>query len=85
MGLGCSKTSSGPSSSSGGEACESTGLRSAGELESDGKCKICFTRRQDTVLIPCGHIALCKLCAAQCEECPICRKTIVSRHQAYFC
>mmetsp|Transcript_30527 Transcript_30527/g.98362 ORF Transcript_30527/g.98362 Transcript_30527/m.98362 type:complete len:571 (+) Transcript_30527:806-2518(+) len=39
-------------------------------------CKVCFDRRIQTVLIPCGHEALCKKCSKKIKVCPICRKEV---------
>ncbi|KXS13956.1 hypothetical protein M427DRAFT_57967 [Gonapodya prolifera JEL478] len=43
-------------------------------------CVVCFDRPKQAVLVPCGHIALCTLCATNLhykrEKCPICRKYI---------
>ena len=42
------------------------------------QCKICFERRIQTVLIPCGHEVLCRKCSRKIKTCPICRKTVKS-------
>jgi len=39
-------------------------------------CKVCFDRPIQTVLIPCGHEALCKKCSKKMKVCPICRKAV---------
>ena len=44
-------------------------------------CQICFYRAIDTVLVPCGHQALCTRCSAMISICPFCRDPIKSRVQ----
>lgn len=45
--------------------------------ELQGKCKICFTREVNTVLVPCGHNAICEQCSEMIrDKCPICRNAV---------
>lgn len=44
--------------------------------EEEDSCVICWERSIDCVLVPCGHMACCKGCAAKFEECPVCRKKV---------
>ena len=59
------------------------------EVSQDGECVVCFDRKIDCVLSPCGHVATCQRCAerlvavyltsTQREKlgrCPICRSRI---------
>ncbi len=41
-------------------------------------CKICCDKDIDTVFVPCGHIAACRLCAVRFEgdACPICKQQV---------
>ncbi|EGG13831.1 hypothetical protein DFA_11592 [Cavenderia fasciculata] len=39
-------------------------------------CKICFENKIDTVLLDCGHMANCLICAQKVDRCPICRGPI---------
>ena len=43
------------------------------------ECCVCFDRRINTRLQPCGHVALCHACAARLasSRCPLCRAQIV--------
>jgi len=67
-------------SSSRSEKLECSGLTKA----ADSDCRVCFERKINTLLAPCGHLALCRECADSVLTCPICRTKVVSRHQAYF-
>ena len=50
-----------------------------GNRENDGdrECTICCTEKNDTILLPCKHMCLCKECSEQLKKdnrkCPICR------------
>ena len=50
----------------------------AAEVEEDSECCVCFDRRIDVCLRPCGHTALCGVCAARLHprRCPLCRAPI---------
>jgi hypothetical protein len=50
----------------------------------DNECAVCFDSGIDTVLRPCGHIAVCRTCAQKLRVCPICRTGIDSR-EGYSC
>lgn len=39
-------------------------------------CKVCMEQQINTVLIRCGHMCVCKLCATSLDRCPICRQQI---------
>ena len=39
-------------------------------------CKICYEEEMNTVLVKCGHIVACHLCARELKECPVCRGTV---------
>lgn len=38
------------------------------------KCVVCFERDINTCILTCQHYALCDVCAAMLESCPICRR-----------
>jgi hypothetical protein len=40
------------------------------------ECVVCFEGSINTVLVPCGHVALCSGCAHRLSACPICRSDI---------
>ena len=43
-------------------------------------CVVCLERARDEVLVPCGHMVLCRDCCtdimASSNECPMCREKI---------
>ena len=49
------------------------------DLESTVQCVICFAASREVLLDPCKHMCLCKACAKDCTDCPICRSPIESR------
>eukprot|EP00475_Leptophrys_vorax_P030556 TRINITY_DN4586_c0_g3_i2.p1 TRINITY_DN4586_c0_g3~~TRINITY_DN4586_c0_g3_i2.p1 ORF type:complete len:550 (+),score=125.39 TRINITY_DN4586_c0_g3_i2:178-1827(+) len=47
-------------------------------------CIICYDREINCVLLPCGHLALCHICAKSLnKQCPICRVRIQSVTMVY--
>ena len=52
-------------------------------VEADDTCKVCYDARINSVLIRCGHMAVCMECSHQLEKCPICRTEIVDVIQTY--
>ena len=68
----------GPSGSSAG----SSGGGSAGSSRADlSLCVICMAQPRGTVLVPCGHRALCVGCSESPQRgraCPICRAPVLS-------
>jgi len=46
------------------------------EASSDNECVVCFDGAINTMLRPCGHIALCAVCANRLDVCPICRAPV---------
>jgi len=44
------------------------------------QCTICYDRKWDTALIPCGH-CLCSVCARRLTSCHLCRKDIERRQR----
>lgn len=46
-------------------------------------CKVCYDAKINSVLIRCGHMAVCMDCSQQLETCPICRMEITDVIQIY--
>jgi len=62
--------------------------------DEDKSCIICFTRKKNTVFIPCGHTLCCTVCSKTiCEkakedekyvECSICKKQVDTINKIYL-
>lgn len=57
---------------------ESTMGRSTTEVFEECECVVCYDRTINTCLRPCGHVALCSVCASRLSprKCPLCRRSI---------
>lgn len=40
------------------------------------KCLICFEKKRGVSFYPCEHAVVCRICAATCSDCPLCRSEI---------
>ncbi|CAO3646822.1 unnamed protein product [Mucor hiemalis] len=56
-----------------------------GKEEERNKCKVCFHRAIEYVLIPCYHYAYCHPCAIKLKECAICRRSFTGIQKIYSC
>ncbi|KAL3128939.1 RING domain-containing protein [Cryptosporidium hominis] len=49
--------------------------------EDSEKCVICLTNNRETILLPCRHACLCKICSntlfKNTQDCPICRNSVL--------
>ena len=45
-------------------------------LVMENSCKICWERKVDSVILKCGHVAICMYCSVKLLQCPICCGTI---------
>ncbi|KAL0973793.1 hypothetical protein UPYG_G00211240 [Umbra pygmaea] len=79
--------------------CFSTGLDSDGEtlknqdedpleklqrLQREKQCKVCMDRDISIVIIPCGHLVVCKQCSEALDKCPICCGVITQKIKTYI-
>lgn len=62
------------------EALESA-KRSAQEQQ---LCKVCSDNAINVVLVPCGHMCLCNVCADKVTSCPLCRTMISQRVRTFL-
>lgn len=58
-------------------------LRGTVTDEDKGMCQICYYRSMTTAFYECGHVLACKECAAQIENCPVCRKRVLARLELF--
>ena len=54
------------------------------QIPDEQKCKVCITRKINTVFIPCGHLAACQPYAETLDNCAICRQEIKDRQAVFF-
>ena len=47
-------------------------------------CVVCLVEPADHVLLPCGHVCVCKACADLLKTCPMCRQSISENKHVYF-
>lgn len=46
-------------------------------------CKICFDNPREILYFPCQHLAVCKSCDYNLDECPICRQPVENQITPY--
>jgi len=49
---------------------------SSGNEKFDNLCKVCYDQPINSVLLRCGHVAICFECSKHLDKCPICRSEI---------
>ena len=54
-------------------------------LEEEKLCKICRTRNNNVVLLPCSHFCCCVSCSATIQKCPVCNRRISEKIKTYVC
>ncbi|KAK6166638.1 hypothetical protein SNE40_023285 [Patella caerulea] len=59
-------------------------LRENEELKEQRLCKICMDAESNIVLLPCGHLVSCELCAPALTKCPMCRKALRGSVKTYL-
>jgi hypothetical protein len=63
------------------EMVEQLGIEDELACGDDHLCVVCLEHQRDEVLVPCGHMVLCRFCCEnimqESKECPVCREAIV--------
>jgi ankyrin repeat protein len=54
------------------------------DLKDEKCCKVCWEREADSVLLWCGHVALCLYCTQFLQLCPICCQPIKKVQRVYL-
>ncbi|CBY30349.1 unnamed protein product [Oikopleura dioica] len=52
-------------------------------LAAEMACKVCLTKKINTVFVPCRHQCCCSDCAKRLELCPICRTRLKSAFRVF--
>ena len=52
--------------------------------QSEGLCQICLENDVDAAFYDCGHVVTCLSCARQCDQCPICRKRVMTAIKLFY-
>lgn len=52
--------------------------------ETERLCRICWEESADAALYDCGHVVACLACARQVENCPVCRRRVLSAMKLYY-
>ena len=52
-------------------------------IKRQSECVVCMDAPRQMFFGPCGHVATCKVCAAQVACCPMCKCAIKSRMRCY--
>jgi hypothetical protein len=52
--------------------------------EPERLCRICYEENADAALYDCGHVVACLACARQVQNCPVCRKRVLSAMKLYY-
>jgi len=54
------------------------------EYDDRSACIICCAARSDACLLPCAHVLTCMACAAQLDECTVCRVAITRKLRVFL-
>jgi len=54
------------------------------ELKQMSLCKKCFQSKASVVILPCGHLSVCKNRSKECSQSPICKVHVRDKIQTYI-
>lgn len=52
--------------------------------EAERMCRICWDEAADAAFYDCGHVVACLGCAREVQNCPLCRKRVLSAMKLYY-
>ncbi|PSN71018.1 DS-domain-containing protein [Corynespora cassiicola Philippines] len=52
--------------------------------ETERLCRICWEESADAAFYDCGHVVACLPCARRVDNCPVCRKRVLSAMKLYY-
>ena len=52
--------------------------------ESERLCRICWDGEAEAAFYDCGHVVACMTCAREVQNCPVCRKRVLSSMKLYY-
>ncbi|KAF9733686.1 hypothetical protein PMIN02_002677 [Paraphaeosphaeria minitans] len=52
--------------------------------ETERLCRICWEEEAEAAFYDCGHVVACVPCARQVENCPVCRRRVLSAMKLYY-
>ncbi|KAG9196223.1 hypothetical protein G6011_01344 [Alternaria panax] len=52
--------------------------------ESERLCRICWDGEAEAAFYDCGHVVACLTCAREVQNCPVCRKRVLSSMKLYY-
>src|SRR5690242_11043312 len=52
--------------------------------EEERLCRICWDDAADAAFYDCGHVVACLQCAREVQNCPVCRKRVLSAMKLYY-
>lgn len=52
--------------------------------EAERLCRICWEDAADAAFYDCGHVVACVQCAREVQNCPVCRKRVLSAMKLYY-
>jgi hypothetical protein len=52
--------------------------------EAERMCRICWDEPAEAAFYDCGHVVACLTCAREVQNCPVCRKRVLSAMKLYY-
>jgi hypothetical protein len=52
--------------------------------ESERLCRICWDEPAEAVFYDCGHVVACLQCAREVQNCPVCRRRVLTAMKLYY-